>query len=449
VTGSALAAIALLLVYPRVFADPAHLVQSAEQSASFRGGQSAAYGYVPFFLAGQTPLLLLGFFAVGVVSTVALVRSRWRIDTALVTQLALVGTQVCALPLVAVARHSDLYNGLRQLLFAAPAWAVLTTVGLARTLVWARARGRCRAVGGLALVALAAPITDQVLLFPYQYTYYNVALDATGVHVPTDYWRTSVPELFVHIPTDGQIVCGPTRSSTLGAVAGSREAAGVDPATFLAGRYSSDSSLDCRSDPLGPLSSEWSARRLGHLDRLPHDEFYAIIDRDHEVPRNCIRLAAVTRVRHGREVAMTYVARCRLSPPALGSTPVAFVRPAAANMSPHLWAYAPEGWVTRESATALDAPKGSASLTFAMPAVCAHEACSLLAVADAPSDLVATVDNARAAVDRTDGQVVVPLSPGLADAWVSFTRSSGKPLGLRIHSIRVIPTKNLSARNKE
>ncbi len=177
---------------------------------------------------------------------------------------------------------------------------VIVTLGLVATLSWARERGRLRLAGGLAAVALVAPVLDQLTLFPYQYTYANAAFDATGQHLQSDYWRTSVPELLPQVPTDGQVVCGPTRSSTLGALAGSKEAEGIDRSALVAGRFSSDSSVDCREDPLGPLSSAWAAQGLPYDDALPHDAFYAIIDRDHELPSNCSRLAGVTRDRHLR-----------------------------------------------------------------------------------------------------------------------------------------------------
>ena len=439
-TGVALAALSLLLIYPRVFAHPLQLVQSAEQSASFRGGQSAVYGYIPFHVLAQVPLLLLAFFAVGLVTAVDFGRRRWHTDTSQATRLALVGVQLLALPVVAIVRHSDLYNGLRQLLFASPVWAVLTTVGFARALAWARENGRTRVVGGVALVALVAPVVDQATLFPYQYTYFNVALDATGVHVPSDYWRTSVPELLPRIPTDGQIVCGPTRSSTLGALAGSPEAAGIDPTTMLAGRFSSDSSVDCRTDPLGPLAPAWAADGLPDDERLPHEDFYALIDRDHQVPSNCRRLVAVTRNRHGRELAMTYIARCHLDPSPLGAAAIDFTRPPSENMAPGLWAYAPEGWVMRETRTAIDAAQKSASLTFATEEECEQRACALVLDADAPADLAVSVNDVPAAVAVDSDSVVVPLPSGATDAWVTFTRRSGEPVDVRVRSLRVVPS---------
>jgi len=328
---------------------------------------------------------------------------------------------------------------LRQLLFAAPVWAVLTTLGMAKALASAREHGRIRVAGGLAVLALVAPTVDQAVLFPYQYTYFNAALDATGVHVPSDYWRTSVPELLADIPTDGQIVCGPTRSTRLGALAGTREAEGADESAMLAGRYSSDSSVDCRTDPLGPLSSPWSARQLPRGDALPGGDFYVLIDRDHAVPANCSRVSEVGRDRHGRGITMTYIARCHLDAPALGTTPVEFMRTAdEPAMIPGLWAYAPTGWVTRQSMTAIDADHQSASLTFATPAECSRRTCELVLEADAPADLAATVNGTPSPV-TTDGDVTVRLSAGTSDTWVTFTRTSGQDLGLRVHSIRIHP----------
>ena len=146
---------------------------------------------------------------------------------------------------------------------------------------------------------------------------------------------------------------------------------------MLAGRFSSDSSVDCRVDPLGPLSPDWTARDLPYDDALPHDEFYVVIDRDHAVPRNCTQLASVTRHRHWREVSMTYVAHCRLAPPLLDHA-VAFVRLPAENMAPPQWAYVPEGWVMRDSAIAIDSAGDSASLTFQVSAYCDQGGCSLV-----------------------------------------------------------------------
>lgn len=430
--GTAGAWATLAVIYPNVFANPLLLVRSVGQSASFRENDGWGYLYIPFHLVSQFPLLLQGLAAVGLwVAIATAVRRQGRnpVDS---TQLALVVAQVLALPLLAFAKNSDLYNGLRQLLFASPAWAVLVTVGMAHLLGWAIPRARTRLIGGLAVLALVAPMVDQATLFPYQYTYWNPGLDATGAHVASDYWRTSVPELLPDIPTDGQVICGPTRSTQI-------KGSGNGEKVRVAGRFSSDSSVDCRVDPLGPLSSSWTALGLPLGDALPDDEFYVVIDRDHPLPGNCTELASVTRHRHWREVSMTYVARCRLAPRPIGDG-VTFAHPEGENMAPSLWAYAPEGWAMRESATAIDAAGTSASLTFRAPSACRQRACVLEIRGEATPSLRVAVNDVPGRVHVTADGVTVPLPPGVTDAWVTFTNTSGEPLGLRVHSIRLVPT---------
>jgi hypothetical protein len=439
-TGGLLAGLVLVVVYPDLFTTPLLLVRSADQSSSFRESDGADFLYIPFYLVAQFPLLLQGLAVLGLVVAVRVVRRRWRVEPAQAVRLALVAAQLSALPIVAIAKGSELYNGLRQLLFAMPAWAVLVTVGLAHALAWAGRGGRARSrlVGAVAAVSVAVPMVDQAMLFPYQYTYYNLALDVTGADVQSDYWRTSVPELLPDIPTDGPVVCGPTRSSRLGATDGSPEAHGVDDTSMLAGRYSSDSSVDCRIDPLGPLASLWAADDLPRSTALPHDEFYVVIDRDHGTPANCTRLAQVSRERHWREIAMSYVARCRLEPPLLDRT-VAFARLPGENMDPPLWAYAADGWTGYDSTTAIDAAYAEASLTFALPDTCAS-GCSLVLDGDAPPDLAATVNDRPSDASAAPGRVTVPIPADVEDAWVTFRRTTGEPLGLRVRSIRVVPS---------
>jgi hypothetical protein len=438
--GTALAVAVLVGVYPRVFTHPLLLARSADQSASFRNGETSDIWYLPYHLVAQFPLLLQGAALLGTAWAVGAVLRRRGSNPTTATRTALVVVQLGALPAMAVLRGSDLYNGLRQLLFMAPAWAVVVTLGLSVVVHHGRVRGRGAIVGAVAAAALVLPVADQATLFPYQYTYYNVGLDASMADVQTDYWRTSVQELLPRIPTDGQIVCGPTRSSRLGDTAGSPGAEGVEESDMFAGRYSSDSSVDCRIDPLGPLAPRWAADGLPRDQRLPHDEFYAIIDRGHALPANCTEVAAVTRHRHWRTVTMSYVARCRLDPSPLDGT-LAFTRLPGENMEPPVWAYAPEGWTDYRSTTAIDATYAEASLTFAMPDFCdTAEGCALILDADAPGDLTAQVNDESVAVEVAAGRVVVPVTSGTTDTWVTFTRTSGAPLGLRLRTIRLVPT---------
>jgi len=443
-TGVLVAAVVLLAVYPTLFSHPGNLLRAAEKSSNFRDGTAAAYGYVPFHVAAQAPLLLQTFFVIGLVTLIGFSRSHWRTDTAQVTRYALVASQLLTLPVVAIVRHSDLYNALRQLLFACPAWAILATVGIARAITWSREHGRVRTLGVVTAAALVLPVLDQLSLFPYQYTYYNVALDATGVHVPSDYWRASTAELLAKLPTDGQIVCSPTRATTSGAEAGTPAADAVDPSRLTAYRFAQDTSVDCRTDVLGPLASRWSASGMPVDDRLPHDEFYAVIDRGHQTPQNCTRIASVDRTRHLRQLSMTYVARCRLQPSRLDAAGVRFVRTPGNDMLATLWTFAPQGWVARGATTAITAPGSSATLTFRTPESCVDQDCALELGAFAPTDLMASVNGATAGpVERAaDGSLLVRLPVGTTSAWVTFTRTSGEPLDVRLHQLRVIRSRN-------
>jgi hypothetical protein len=61
----------------------------------------------------------------------------------------------------------------------------------------------------VAVVGLLAPLASQLLLFPYNYTYYNAAaairpIDGTW---PTDYWRASGRELMQRLPVTGPESC--------------------------------------------------------------------------------------------------------------------------------------------------------------------------------------------------------------------------------------------------
>lgn len=436
--------VVLLAVYPNLFAHPTKMLSSAEQSTSFRDGANASYFYIPVHVLSEVPLLLLALFGLGLVTAVHQILTRWRTDTAQVTRLCLVGLQLAALPVFAILKHSDVYNGLRQMLFSSPAWAVLVTVGLARAWTWARATGgsavRVRLVAGTAAVALLAPMADQATQFPYQYTYYNAAADLVGARTVSDYWRVSVPELLPDIPTDGQIICSPTRATADGALAGTAAAKGKGR-EMIAGRYTVDSSVDCRTNEIGPLASPWLATGRSLASDLPNDTFYALIDRGHRLPLNCTQLAEVNRTRHFRTIQMTMVVRCTAEPTVLASEPVTFDRPSLdAPLPVAAWAYLPRGWVARASSAAVDSSGASATVTFDTASACGS-GCALALDADVPDDAVAVVNNVPAALDRdaSSGALTVTLPPGTTSAWVTFRRTSDKPLDLRIRSMRLAP----------
>lgn len=279
----------IALVYPAPFGSPwAALTGSVLESSKF-DGTSGSRWYVPAFLVTEVPTLLLLLGGLGAVLAVR----RLREDPARVV-LAVVLLQAFALPVLAIARGSNLYNGLRQLLFAYPALAVLATVGVAA----ACAR---RWAWPVVAAALVVPSVVQVQLFPYNYAYASVpgAVVAPFVgerwptyDLPTDYWRTSVRELAPSVPRGGFVVCQPHT---------------VDGAFVT---RSNDGSANCAEDPIGPLAA-YDDRRRGTWDESP-GAFLATVSGVDRIGDNCTRLADVRRWRYWREVTMSYVARCDL-----------------------------------------------------------------------------------------------------------------------------------------
>ena len=138
-TGGVLAALVLVAVYPDLFTTAAAPGAARRSSRRASGTATAPTTSTSRSTSSpSSPCSSRAFAVLGLVAAYRLVRHRWRVEPAQAVRLALVTAQLAALPLVAVARNSELYNGLRQLLFAVPAWAVLVTVGLAHALAWAR-----------------------------------------------------------------------------------------------------------------------------------------------------------------------------------------------------------------------------------------------------------------------------------------------------------------------
>jgi hypothetical protein len=423
---------ALLLIYPRVYAHPGSMVTSAQKSANFRAQDEGSFWYVPYHVLAQTPLLLLVFLGIGLVAAVRLILVRRRDQPVQAVRLLLVGTQLAALPLVAMADRSDLEHGLRQLLFAVPAWGVLVTLGIATATRW---RLKLWVVPAIAALALLGPVFDQLRLFPFQYTYFNPAFDLAvkngydpAFKVQTDYWRASAPELLSKIPTDGQIICGPNRTPNPG-----------PGRSTIAGRYSvgPGRSLDCRLDPLGPLADLWKADHKPLGDTVPHSEFYAVIDNDYPLPANCTRTAAVTRPRHGRTITMLYLARCDSGPlSALTERPVRFVPEDGHQVTANFWRYLPRGWVKHSTTSGMDAGEQDPVIAFRAPAECSTRTrCTLAIEASGQGHLTASVNGHATEVVATSGKLLVELPAGTSDAWITFGSAQDN---LRVRSIRLV-----------
>ena len=333
----------LAAVYPHVFTHPTLLVQSARQSASFRDNDGAGYLYVPFHLVTQFPLLLQGLAAVGLWArrwssgrgTGASTRRRS-------TRLALVVAQVTALPLVAVAKNSDLYNGLRQLLFASPAWAVLVTLGLAQVLAWAPLAGlgwSAALAAGRARRADSRP--GRALPLPVQLLQRRARCD--GCPRPVRLLAHQRPGAAAGHP-DGRpdrLRADPVDPARCARRQrrGARRGRGGDAGRALLLRQQRRlPHRPTRPAVLG-VDRAWGCRTT---TRFPTTSSTSSSTATTPCPRNCTQLASVTRHRHWREVAMTYVARCRLAPRPLDAT-VAFTHPDGREHGPAAVGLRPRG----------------------------------------------------------------------------------------------------------
>ena len=101
-------------------------------------------------------------------------------------------------PLVAIALHSTLYNGLRHFLFVVPFLAVLAGISFATLLESGVSRWAKAGVAALTVLSSASTIVDMFQLHPYQYIYFNRSiaggLKNAAQRYETDYWGMSYKE---------------------------------------------------------------------------------------------------------------------------------------------------------------------------------------------------------------------------------------------------------------
>jgi hypothetical protein len=173
-------------------------------------GRSLPWYYLPKTLFLTTPSLFCGLFLVGAIGSVILYRT---FTTRQKATILLVGWQILFLPLLAIARNSTLYDGMRHFLFIVPPLAALAVI--ASGWIYRVLRGKTLkiAVTVLFVMCLVPIAVDMVQLHPYQYLYYNRlsgGLASANGRYETDYWGLSVREaigwLNENAPTGSKIV---------------------------------------------------------------------------------------------------------------------------------------------------------------------------------------------------------------------------------------------------
>lgn len=107
-----------------------------------------------------------------------------------------------------------IYDGGRQILFVVPALAVIATLGLHGILTWVRRSSpspflATNILAAVVAVGLVVPSIDQVRLFPYNYSYYNLIAQGAGVNGSweTDYWGSSIREAAEVVAPGDPVTC--------------------------------------------------------------------------------------------------------------------------------------------------------------------------------------------------------------------------------------------------
>ena len=291
VVGLVASYLVLRAVYPRVFGDLAQaLYMSAFGSAHYDGlGKQSpsdrSYLFVHALI--DLPLGLVGLMLIGTLVTAYL----WLVQRRRSVHLdciALVGSQTFALMAAAVILDSNLYHGLRQMLFAIPTLAVLATIGLAALLTIAPT-GRLRlavAIGGC--LAMILPTAAQAAMFPYQYSYINVAAEQAGVNPNEDYFGMSFRE-YAHVdPQDVKITC---------------------PFMRLGYVVYRETEPDCRTRFAHTFSAYWRGRPTPDRPKKP-GEFYTILRGSRPTPPNCEIHRQVERWRNLEKTVMSRMFVC-------------------------------------------------------------------------------------------------------------------------------------------
>jgi hypothetical protein len=431
-----LCAVALLAVgavtalYPEAFRNPvAALVDGALESSQYADHPGRRW-YLPLYLGVELPTLLLLLGAAGTVLAVLRVAGRRGASADDRVLLGLVLLQTFLLPVLAVAKASNLYTGIRQLLFAAPGLAVLVTLAVA--LLWASPRRSPRTrrlVPLLAAVAVGVPLVVQLQLFPYSYAFSSVPANLASprlaahdrdLEVQTDYWRTSVRELAPAVPAAGWVTCTPRID---------------DDERFLP--RADESRRDCADDPIGPLAP-YVARRGDRAAAAPSPEQFLAVDAGSAfVGRNCAALHRVTRHLWWRTVTMSSVSRCDL---VLADYPADGARFDGAGRGAD---YLRGGWsLLRQDPGAGLGPGAEGLVSFRLPAATASGAVRVTGTGADLTGLRATANGDPVDVDAGADRFRLDVPAASVAAWGGgrlVLDLTAAPSGLRLFTLDLSP----------
>jgi hypothetical protein len=171
-------------------------------------GHSTPWFYLPVWFGITIPLITLLLSMIGWLMLLGRFKSLSLLQQNIFLWLSL---QVFALPLIAVLKHSTIYNGVRHFLFILPALSVFAAAGISLLLRYLPNRA-WKAIFLTAVVsAYSFVAVDMIRLHPYEYIYFNQFARVPNLEkkFETDYWGLSVREATEWInrqPETGKVV---------------------------------------------------------------------------------------------------------------------------------------------------------------------------------------------------------------------------------------------------
>lgn len=426
----AAAAAGLWAIYPQVFGSPIEaLIRSASGSANFIP-TSTSWSFIPSRVAFQMPLLILALVAVGTVIAcreLVAARSGWTYRSTLLT---LVLVQMSVLPVIGIVKGANLYGDLRQVLFALPGAVVLATVGIGWLVAVVRRRAdRDRTgpplVSAVVCVALALPVVDQALTFPYNYAHYNPLANITGLTVLGDYYRASAREVVEEIPAEGRVICSPEDDG----------GGGLLRLAHL------DGWVDCAES--GSLLAPYDDRRRGSARALEPDEFWAVtFASTGRIGERCVEVESVTRRTLLRTLGLATLSRCRTPFPVLSEEVLQFRTGSDRGLS-----VPDRGWRSigvDGTEAGLLFSDGPGTMTFGLSEAFSGRQVRLVLEASAALDVGARfggralpthqLADARLAVDLPRDLVTAAIAGPLT---LELTPGAGQPGGVKLVTMRV------------
>jgi len=306
--GSLLGLFSLLILYPAAFAHPVEFIPNTLDNSSdyLWSGVTLTAGellsehppwwYLPAWAFASIPLLIGLSALAGMFATLralwSALKERSLTRKALEPEVCaalLILTQLLVLPLGSMVVGSTMYSGLRQHLYIVPAVAMLSGLGARFLLDWSRIRSQFAqwaVTGGLALAVLA-PMTEQLMLFPYNYIYVNPAAGLAGINHrwEGDYWFSSLREASEKVPVGVPVYCG-----------------GVYP----------DRPFDPASLELCTNESRPYATQSQHDPPVAPGERWTLLERrgGARLPAVCSPVTEITRSLRGETIVLSWVARC-------------------------------------------------------------------------------------------------------------------------------------------